>query len=77
MHVGKEVLWAVGGVGLLGRCIQQCVRGKDRGEQVWTQTTEDLAGKDRPPVLQTDAFSSSISQEHGHCRGTLKRESVI
>lgn len=42
---------AVGGVGLLGRSSQQCVRGKDRGEQVWSQATEDLAGKETPLVL--------------------------
>lgn len=38
-------------------------------ELVWTQTTGNLAEKERLPVLQINSFSTSIRQEHGQPRG--------
>lgn len=67
-HWGRRTEQAAGAVCLLVcRCgsARQPVRWKDRNELVWTQTTENVAGKERLSVPQTDRFSISITQEHG------------
>lgn len=49
----------------------QAVRWADRDGLVWTQTTENTAGKGRPPVLQTFCFSPTSARSLAHRRDTF------
>lgn len=53
---------------------RQAARWEDRDELAWTQTTENTAGKEKLPVLQTDSFSVSIRLALGAAQGHLLEE---